>query len=64
MQQKLSTFAGAVGGAVVNVSQASPRVAALNTQADAHTGCAYAKNLVANAIRDVVTPVPQRRTRT
>ena len=41
-------------------SQVSPRVAALNAQADANTGCPYAKNLVANAIRDIVTAVPRR----
>ena len=56
LQQKVTSFAAAVGGAVVNVNQAtSPRVAALDSQADANTGCAYAKNLVANAIRDIVT---------
>ena len=31
------------------------RIHALNVQADAHTSCVYAKNLVADAIRDVVT---------
>ena len=41
-------------GAIVNVGAASPRVAALNAQADDNTGCPYAKNLVAEAIRDVV----------
>ena len=54
MQARLGTLAGAVGGAIVNLGAASPRVAALNTQADANTGCPYAKNLVADAIRDVV----------
>ncbi len=41
-------------------SQVSPRVAALNTQADAQPGCPYAKNLVADAIRDIVTQLPRR----
>jgi hypothetical protein len=55
MESKVSAFAARVNGAVVDVGQASPRVATLNAQADAHTGCAYAKNLVAGAIRDVVS---------
>ncbi len=40
-------------GVVVDVSQ-SPRINALNTQADDNKACPYAKNLVAEAIRDVV----------
>ena len=38
---------------IVDVS-ASPRIVALNQQADANKACPYAKNLVAQAIRDVV----------
>ncbi|MCW2976635.1 MAG: hypothetical protein JWM06_1916, partial [Actinomycetia bacterium] len=54
MESKVTAFSGQVGGTVVDVAQASPRVAALNAQADAHAGCPYAKNLVAGAIKDVV----------
>ena len=46
-------LAGRTGGVLVDVS-ASPRINALNQQADANTACPYAKNLVAQAIRDVV----------
>jgi Bacterial Ig-like domain (group 3) len=49
----LANLATATNGVVVDVSQ-SARVAALNHQADANTGCAYAKNLVAQAIREIV----------
>ncbi|MDX6256804.1 MAG: large repetitive protein [Frankiales bacterium] len=49
----LTRLASATGGAVVDVSQ-SARVAALNRQADANPSCSYAKNLVAQAIRDIV----------
>ncbi|MDT4922332.1 MAG: large repetitive protein [Pseudonocardiales bacterium] len=50
----LATFATKVNGVVVDVSQ-SPKVAALNRQADgAAVSCPYAKNLVAQAIRDIV----------
>ena len=50
---KLATFAGKVNGAVVDVS-ADPTVAALNTQADGHANCPYAKNLVGSAIKRIV----------
>ncbi|BEP11707.1 hypothetical protein acdb102_00180 [Acidothermaceae bacterium B102] len=49
----LAKLAAATGGVVVDVSQ-SPRVVALNQQADANTSCAYTKNLVAQAIREIV----------
>jgi Tol biopolymer transport system component len=54
MQARLASLATAVGGSIVDVGTASPRVAALNIQADANTACIYAKNLVADAIRDIV----------
>ena len=41
------------GGVVVNVD-ASPRIHELNAQADTYTACPYAKNLVAEAIRQIV----------
>ncbi len=52
---RLTAFANAVGGVVVDVGT-SPKVTALNRQADdpANRACPYAKNLVAEAIRDVV----------
>ena len=52
---QLQTLAGRpeVDGALVDLSQ-SARIAALNAQADAHTACPTAKNLVAGAIKDVV----------
>jgi hypothetical protein len=40
-------------GVVVNLT-ASPRIQALNAQADLYKACPYAKNLVAEAIREVV----------
>ena len=40
-------------GVVVDVG-GDPRIIALNAQADGNTGCVYAKNLVAGAIRDIV----------
>ena len=49
----LDQLADRTGGVVVDVST-SPRIDALNDQADANTACPYAKNLVAEAIRDVV----------
>ena len=49
----LGRLAGATNGVLVDVSR-SPRVVHLNQQADATPGCAYAKNLVAQAIRDIV----------
>ena len=53
LQTALSALAGKTGGAVVDVST-SPRIVALNQQADDNTACPFAKNLVAQAIRDVV----------
>ncbi len=50
---KLSTFAGKVNGAIVDVN-ADSTVAALNAQADAHASCPYAKNLVASAVKRIV----------
>ncbi len=57
MDAELRTFAGlsSVNGAIVDLGQVSPEVNALNVQADAHPDCAYAENLVAGAIRDIVT---------
>ena len=52
METTLTTFASRM--AAVDLA-AAPTVPALNTQADPNPGCVYAKNLVANAIRDVVT---------
>jgi hypothetical protein len=49
----LQRLATATHGVVVDVAR-SPRVAALNAQADASINCAYAKNLVAQSIRDIV----------
>ncbi len=55
MQGKLATLSGAVGaGTPLDLGAVSPRVAELNAQADANKGCPYAKNLVAEAIREVV----------
>ncbi len=56
MTSDLATFAGlpSVNGAIVDVGTVSPRVASLEQQGDAHRDCPYAKNLAANAIRDVV----------
>ena len=42
-----------VGGVVVDVAT-DPRIHDLNVQADAHTDCPYAKNLVADALKDIV----------
>ena len=53
MESKVSAFAARVDGAVIDLG-ASPRVSALNTQADATPDCPYAKNLVAGAIKDAV----------
>ena len=55
VKSQLQTLAGRpeVSGAVVDLS-ANSRAHALNAQADANPSCAYAKNLVAGAIRDVV----------
>jgi len=49
----LDAFAAAVDGAVVDLGLL-PRIVALNTQADANPYCPYAKNLVAEAIRQVI----------
>ena len=49
----IGRLASATHGAVVDVSR-SQRVAALNRQADANRSCAFAKNLVAQAIREIV----------
>ena len=56
MNNALAAFAAksSVNGTIVDVDSASNRVKNLNAQADANTGCAYAKNLVAGAIRDIV----------
>ena len=49
------TFAGRseVGGVVVDLAS-DARIDDLNAQADAHPACVYAKNLFADAIRDIV----------
>ncbi|HEY7332456.1 MAG TPA: PxKF domain-containing protein [Candidatus Limnocylindria bacterium] len=54
LQTKLASFATRpdVAGVVVDVG--SGRVASLNSQADGKKACPYAKNLVADAIKDVV----------
>ena len=49
----LEQLGARTGGVVVNLD-ASPRIHALNVQADTYTACPYAKNLVAEAIRDIV----------
>ena len=60
-QTTADSFAGQsqIGGAVVDLGDTAfaghDRIAALNQQADAHPACVYAKNLVASAIRDIVT---------
>ncbi|MCA9874686.1 MAG: right-handed parallel beta-helix repeat-containing protein, partial [Anaerolineales bacterium] len=53
---KLAEFAARpeVAGVLVDVA-ADGRVAAANAQADAHPACPYAKNLVAGAIKEIVT---------
>ena len=51
-ETSLSMFLGRVNGIRVDVGTL---VSALNAQADAHKGCPYAKNLVASAIKDVVS---------
>jgi hypothetical protein len=59
MESDLKTFAGlsSVGGTIVDVGSISPQVAALQAQADSNTDCPYAENLVADAIRNVVSAV-------
>ncbi len=62
MMTKLGTLATSTNGVVVDLAnpttanQASPngRVHLLQAQADANPGCVYAKNLVAQAAKDVV----------
>jgi hypothetical protein len=49
----LDQLEASTGGVVVDVG-ASPRIQALNVQADANAACPYAKNLVAEAIREIV----------
>ena len=52
---KLDTFAARPGSAArSSTSRSEPAVPALNAQADANHGCPYAKNLVAEAIKDIV----------
>lgn len=55
LQAKLATFVARaeVAGVVVDVGT-DAAVAFANSQADAHAGCVFAKNLVAEAIRDIV----------
>ncbi|MCA9900697.1 MAG: CSLREA domain-containing protein [Ardenticatenaceae bacterium] len=55
LQARLATFAARpeVNGVIVNVGS-DARVAAANAQADIYTGCPFAKNLAANAIKDIV----------
>ena len=53
LRPSLDLLKDATGGVVVDVSD-SPRINALNLQADENKACPYAKNLVAEAIRDVV----------
>ena len=50
---KLTDLSLRTGGVVVDVNT-SPRIHALNVQADTFKACPYAKNLVAEAIREVV----------
>ena len=54
LQAKLATLAARPDVAAVVVDVGSPRVASLNVQADANPACPYAKNLVADAVKDVV----------
>ncbi len=53
LRASLDELAGGTGGVVVDVSD-SERINMLNQQADDNKACPYAKNLVAEAIRDVV----------
>ena len=53
LRPSLDQLAGRTAGVVIDVST-SPRINALNAQANANAACPYAKNLVAEAIRDVV----------
>ena len=56
MRTRVTNFAARseILGAVVDLGAVSPRVAFLDQQADAHANCPYAKNLMAEAIRDIV----------
>ena len=56
LNTKLAAFAGRpeIAGVVVDVGGPG-RISTLQAQADTHSSCMYAKNLVALAIRDVVT---------
>jgi hypothetical protein len=56
LSSKLATFSirSEIVGKVVDLSTRA-RISALDAQADAHTACMYAKNLVASAIKDIVT---------
>ncbi|MEP7202423.1 MAG: Ig-like domain-containing protein [Ilumatobacteraceae bacterium] len=53
VRPKLDELALRTGGVVKDLSE-SPRISALNLQADFNKACPYAKNLVAEAIREVV----------
>ncbi len=53
MKGKLTSLANATNGVVVDVKD-SAKVQALQQQADNDRACPYAKNLVAQAIRDIV----------
>jgi CSLREA domain-containing protein len=59
MQGDLATFEAwsSVDGQSIDLDTISPRVVALETQVAAHPDCAYAENLVAEAIRDIVLAV-------
>jgi hypothetical protein len=61
METDLQTFANesSVDGAIVDVGAISPRVQNLETQAGNNADCAYAQNLVADAIQQVVGAVRQ-----
>ena len=55
LQQALASLATRTNGVVLDLA-GSAKVSALNTQADSptHVSCPYAKNLVAQAVRDIV----------
>ena len=59
MNHDLSAFAGldSVGGTTIDVGAASQRVRTLEQNADANTACAYAENLVADSISEIVDKV-------
>ncbi len=60
IQSQLATFAARpeVSGVIVDVNN-DAAVSAANTQADANPACPSAKNLVANAIKNIVTQAAQ-----